>query len=32
MGSVTSVPEPQTYALLLAGLGMIALAARRRRS
>jgi hypothetical protein len=32
IGSVTSVPEPQTYALLLAGLGMIALAARRRRS
>ncbi|MDP3288264.1 MAG: PEP-CTERM sorting domain-containing protein, partial [Methyloversatilis sp.] len=30
-GMVTAVPEPQTYALLLAGLGLIALSARRRR-
>lgn len=30
IGSVSAVPETQTYALLLAGLGMIALAARRR--
>jgi hypothetical protein len=28
---VPSIPEPQTYALMLAGLGCIALAARRRR-
>lgn len=27
-----AVPEPQTYAMLLAGLGLVALAARRRRS
>ena len=31
-GLVSAVPEPQTYALLLAGLGLIALSARRRRS
>jgi len=32
-GGVTpSVPEPQTYALLLAGLGVIGLKARRRRA
>ncbi|MFX9665008.1 FxDxF family PEP-CTERM protein [Acinetobacter baumannii] len=29
--SVTPVPEPETYALLLAGLGLIGAAARRRR-
>ena len=29
-GGVTAVPEPQTYALLLAGLGAIGFAARRR--
>ena len=29
--SVTPVPEPETYAMLLAGLGLIPLAARRRR-
>jgi hypothetical protein len=28
---VTSIPEPQTYALLLAGLGLLGFAARRRR-
>lgn len=27
-----AVPEPETYAMLIAGLGMIALAARRRRA
>ncbi len=27
---VTAVPEPETYALMLAGLGLIGLAARRR--
>ncbi|MBL8277508.1 MAG: FxDxF family PEP-CTERM protein [Pelomonas sp.] len=26
------VPEPETYALMLGGLGVLALAARRRRS
>jgi len=30
--SVTPVPEPSTYALLFAGLGVIGLVARRRRS
>lgn len=30
-GNVAAVPEPGTYALLLAGLGMIALMARRRQ-
>jgi hypothetical protein len=25
------IPEPQTYALMLAGLGLVLLAARRRR-
>lgn len=28
---VTAVPEPETYALLLAGLGVVGLVARRRR-
>ena len=27
---VAAVPEPETYALLLAGLGLIGMAARRR--
>lgn len=30
--SVTAVPEPESYALLLAGLGVIGFVARRRRS
>jgi hypothetical protein len=29
---VTAVPEPETYALLLAGLGVVGFMARRRRS
>ncbi|MCB1896110.1 MAG: PEP-CTERM sorting domain-containing protein [Rhodocyclaceae bacterium] len=27
---VTAVPEPQAYALMLAGIGMVGFAARRR--
>jgi hypothetical protein len=30
-GPVPGIPEPQTYAMLLAGLGVIAMLARRRR-
>ncbi len=30
--SVTAVPEPETYALLLAGLGVVGFIARRRKS
>lgn len=30
--AVTSVPEPETYALMLAGLGVLGFVARRRRS
>ena len=30
-GSVTAVPEPETWAMLLAGLGMVGAVARRRR-
>ena len=30
--SITPVPEPETYALLLAGLGVMAFVARRRKS
>jgi hypothetical protein len=30
--NITPVPEPQTYALLLAGLGVVGFVARRRRS
>jgi hypothetical protein len=29
--TVTAVPEPETYAMMMAGLGMIGLMARRRR-
>jgi hypothetical protein len=32
MGSVTPVPEPETYAMLLAGLGLIGFTATRRRA
>lgn len=32
MANVTAVPEPETYALLLAGLGVISAVARRRKS
>lgn len=31
MASVTPVPEPETYAMLLAGLGLIGFTAKRRR-
>lgn len=31
-GSVTPVPEPENYAMLLAGLGLIGTIARRRKS
>ena len=30
--NVAAVPEPETYALMLAGLGLLSLAARRRRN
>jgi len=30
--SMTAVPEPETYAMLLAGLGMVGVVVRRRRS
>jgi hypothetical protein len=29
---VAAIPEPETYALMLAGLGLIGAAARRRRT
>ncbi|MBK7006138.1 MAG: FxDxF family PEP-CTERM protein [Burkholderiales bacterium] len=32
MASVTSVPEPETYAMLLAGLGVMGAIARRRKA
>ena len=31
VGITVSVPEPETYAMLLAGLGMVGVIARRRR-
>jgi hypothetical protein len=31
VGSITAVPEPETYAMLLAGLGLLGFAARRRK-
>jgi hypothetical protein len=30
--TVTAVPEPESYAMLLAGLGLLGVAARRRRN
>jgi hypothetical protein len=30
--AVAAIPEPETYALLLAGLGLLGFAARRRRA
>ena len=32
VGTANVVPEPETYALMLAGLGVVALATRRRRA
>ena len=31
-GSITAVPEPETYAMVLAGLGLISMMTRRRRA
>jgi len=31
-GTVASIPEPETYAMLLAGLGLVGFAARRKLS
>jgi hypothetical protein len=30
-GNLAPVPEPETYAMMLAGLGLLGLTARRRR-
>lgn len=30
-GAVAAIPEPETYLLMLAGLGVLGFAARRRR-
>ena len=32
MSNVNAVPEPETYALMLAGLGVMGFVARRRKS
>ncbi|MBK9444344.1 MAG: PEP-CTERM sorting domain-containing protein [Comamonadaceae bacterium] len=32
VSAVSSVPEPETYAMMLAGLGLIGTIARRRRA
>ncbi len=32
VGSVAAIPEPSTYALMLAGMGVVGLLARRRRT
>jgi len=31
IGTITAVPEPETYGMMLAGLGLLGLAARRKR-
>ena len=31
-GSITAVPEPETYAMLIAGLGLVGMMARRRKA
>jgi len=31
LGDVAAVPEPETYAMMLAGLGLINFVARRRK-
>ena len=31
IGTVTPVPEPETYALMLAGIGVLGFLARRRK-
>ncbi len=32
LGITTAVPEPETYAMMLAGLGLLGFAARRRKA
>jgi hypothetical protein len=32
VASVTAVPEPETYAMFLVGMGLISFTARRRRA
>jgi len=32
LSSVSPIPEPETYALMLAGLALVGVAARRRRA